>query len=570
MRVPLLGLLTALLLTFQLTAAKQIYRQPTKTRRNNGPAKEFVTLASDGRFMFNGSEFPLIATTAYWLPALNSVDDIDHTLANISAAGFNTVRIWAFNDVSTIPENGTWFQLIANGTTTINNGTNGLQKLDQVVQLAEKHKLFLLMSLTNNWNPQPTDSIVDSPIGFSARDVTNTTTRSRNVLSNDYGGMDAYVRGLGGAQEHDQFFRNETLIGAYKNYTTHIVTRYKNSPRILSWEIANDPRCNSSIPTSQMCDTSTVTFWHSNIAMHIKSQDPNHLVSSGHQGFFCPDCPKHFQRPTPPPQVSASPGVRRSIPKPLTKASLLKERKAWLKKARQVELAKRKPTEGGIRVRGRWTATSTTKRQDIGLGPAFDGSPGVDSEDIINIPQVDFGSFQLFPDQNTYGIPVDPTLPAFNQTLETGLGWIQKQAQAAQRNGKPIVMVGFGLVTQERSQSFVPFNSTQASFGPSQGSQGPSQQTFGVTDSQRDDAYSQWMLGALRSGITGVIHYQWGQGNLTVQQGTAVSTGSDQTGTTTGNDQTGFSPEDGYSVQGVGQPDFVQVVQQTTQTFGPA
>ena len=155
-------------------------------------------------------EFPLIGTTAYWLPTL-AQDDIDSTLGNISQAGFNAVRVWAFNglerlfrsglimadpfwsfpDVPTIPENGTWFQHINNdGTLTINNGTNGLQKLDTVVQLAEKHRLFLILSLTNNWNPLPNDSIVDYPINFTTRDTTsstNTTTLPRNFLSNQYG-----------------------------------------------------------------------------------------------------------------------------------------------------------------------------------------------------------------------------------------------------------------------------------------------------------------------------------------------------------------------------------------------
>ena len=69
----------------------------------------------------------------------------------------------------------------------------------------------------------------------------------------------------------------------------------------------------------------------------------------------------------------------------------------------------------------------TKRQQDIGPGSSFDGSQGVDGEDIINIPQIGFGSFQLFPDQNTYG-PVDPTLPAFNQTVQTGLDWIRRQA----------------------------------------------------------------------------------------------------------------------------------------------
>lgn len=74
-----------------------------------------------------------------------------------------------------------------------------------------------------------------------------------------------------------------------------------------------------------------------------------------------------------------------------------------------------------------------TKRQsdEQGVGPAFDGSSGVDTEDILNIPQIGYGSFQLFPDQNNYG-PDDPNLPAFNNTVQQGLSWIQMHAELGQ------------------------------------------------------------------------------------------------------------------------------------------
>jgi mannan endo-1,4-beta-mannosidase len=98
-------------------------------------------------------------------------------------------------DVEEIPENGTWFQLIEKGgRLTINNGTNGLQKLDKVMELAQKHGLYILLSLTNNWNPRPlTDNInVTDPLSvfrFGKRDITPGTNNSlpRNTLSNDYG-----------------------------------------------------------------------------------------------------------------------------------------------------------------------------------------------------------------------------------------------------------------------------------------------------------------------------------------------------------------------------------------------
>lgn len=103
-------------------------------------------------------------------------------------------------DVDTIPENGTWFQLIQNGTTVINDGPNGLQKLDKVMELAQKHGLYILLSLTNNWNPRPlTDSInITDPLSvfrLGRRDVTPGTNNSfpRGTLSNDYGAITVRV-----------------------------------------------------------------------------------------------------------------------------------------------------------------------------------------------------------------------------------------------------------------------------------------------------------------------------------------------------------------------------------------
>lgn len=111
--------------------------------------------------------------------------------------------------------------------------------------------------------------------------------------------MDFYVRHLGGPQEHDQFFTNKTLIEAFKAYTTKVVTRYSNHPNLLAWyvklsqpikstrlveihrELANDPRCTSSINASSNCVAQNITRWHSDIAQHVKQHDPNHMVGSG-------------------------------------------------------------------------------------------------------------------------------------------------------------------------------------------------------------------------------------------------------------------------------------------------
>lgn len=72
-----------------------------------------------------------------------------------------------------------------------------------------------------------------------------------------------------------------------------------------------------------------------------------------------------------------------------------------------------------------------TKRQTSqGVGSLYDGSYGVDSQDISNIPDIGFSSFQLFPDQQSYG-PDDPNVAPWQSTMQNGVSWINTQAQSA-------------------------------------------------------------------------------------------------------------------------------------------
>ncbi|KAG6335366.1 hypothetical protein ID866_3729 [Astraeus odoratus] len=522
----------------------------TKAKRNSSP---FVQINGNS-FTVNGGEFKYIGTNAYWLPVLNTDQDINNTLASIAAIGAKVVRVWAFNgltstiidlvwntdpspsDVDTIPENGTWFQLVKDGKLTINDGPNGLQRLDTVVQLAEQHGLYVIFSLTNNWFPTVNGS---SASIYSRGNKDETITLPRNYLSNDYGGMDLYVSQFG-LTHHDQFYTDPNVLNAFKNFTTQVVSRYVDCPSVFSWELANDARCNSTLPATSSCTTETVTTWHATMAQHIRSIDPNHLVSSGTQGYFCPDCPKLYPlNPTPTPQPSPAVGVKKRS-SPLTSKQILRNRAESRRRNR--EAAKRAGTlkEDGIRVRGRWAATAT-RRQSQDVGSAYDGAYGVDSQDILNIPEIGFGSFQLFPDQYSYA-PSDPSLSSYQNLVNQGVEWITSQAQSASAVGKPIVMSSFGILTQNNSADFVPFNMSTAA------------DPDGVTNEEQISAYTTWLDSGISLGVAGMIQYQWGQQNLTAETGTTISpgvTGISSTGATTGTtpstDTTGVSPNDGYS-----------------------
>ncbi|KAI6108978.1 glycoside hydrolase family 5 protein [Pisolithus croceorrhizus] len=525
------GGLAALLLSGLAVAAP-----PTAKRSSSS----FVQ--TDGAsFTVNGSNFRYVGTNSYWLPVLNTEQDIWNTLGNISAVGAKVVRVWAFNDVSTTPSNGTWFQLVQNGTVSINDGPNGLQKLDTVVQMAQQHGLYVMLTLTNNWYPSLSNSTGSS---LQSRGGTTEVTLPRNYLSNDYGGMDLYVHEFG-LQYHDQFYTDQAVLKAFQNFTSQVVSRYVNSPAIFSWELANDPRCGSTLPTSGSCTTETITEWHATMAQYIRSIDPNHLISSGTQGFMCTDCPKLYPlSPTPTPQPSPAPGAKKRSG-PVTTEQLLRKRAESRRLNRRAAKLAGKLKEDGIRVRGRWTATATRRQEAPEVGSANDGSYGVDSQDIMNIPNINFGTFQLFPDQNSYA-PNDPSLSSYQNIVNSGVDWITNQAQSANAVGKPLVMTAFGLVTQNNSADFVPFNMTTAPYATAD--------PYGVTNQQQTDAYSTWLNTSVSLNLAGMVQYQWGQQNLTAETGTVISPGltgitpsSGTTGTSQNSDTTGLSPNDGYS-----------------------
>lgn len=58
-----------------------------------------------------------------------------------------------------------------------------------------------------------------------------------------------------------------------------LVSRYRTSPAIFAWELANEPR-------STGCDTSVVTDWARSTSAYIKRLDSDHLVTLGDEGWF--------------------------------------------------------------------------------------------------------------------------------------------------------------------------------------------------------------------------------------------------------------------------------------------
>ncbi|KAF2404923.1 glycoside hydrolase [Trichodelitschia bisporula] len=212
----------------------------------NGSHSNFPRV--DGfKFNIDGKTEYFRGTNAYWLPFLAKSEDIDLTLDHMAEANLKVVRVWGFNDVGSIPTKGTvWFQSFITGSEpVINTGPDGLQKLDYVIDAAEKRGIKLIIPFVNNWE--------------------------------DYGGMAQYVRHYGGSLP-SEWYGSEPAQVQYRKYIKAVISRRINSSAIFAWELANEPRC-------QGCNTTVIAEWAAKTSKYIKSLDPHHMVAAGDEGF---------------------------------------------------------------------------------------------------------------------------------------------------------------------------------------------------------------------------------------------------------------------------------------------
>ncbi|EME85864.1 glycoside hydrolase family 5 protein [Pseudocercospora fijiensis CIRAD86] len=240
------------------------------------PPKPHTFVCTKGtKFQLNGEDFYFAGSNAYYFSFSQNRSDIEVGFRAAKEAGLKVIRTWGFNDKnSTYQPNGfpkyggegageteIVFQRWQGGKSVID-----LQPFDDVVSAALANDIKLIVALTNNWA--------------------------------DYGGMDVYTVNLGGPDPyHDDFYRVPAIKDAFKRYIKAMVSRYKNSPAIMAWELANEPRCGGdptrNLPRSPANDTNTggctpglLTAWKDEMSTYIKSLDPNHLVTTGSEGQY--------------------------------------------------------------------------------------------------------------------------------------------------------------------------------------------------------------------------------------------------------------------------------------------
>ncbi|OUM68451.1 family 5 glycoside hydrolase, partial [Piromyces sp. E2] len=153
---------------------------------------------------------------------------------------------------------------------TIEEGKIGLEQIDYMLYSANQHNVRLLLTLTNNWI--------------------------------EFGGMDSYTYHLGG-KYHDDFYTNEKIKNAFKNYVKTLLNRVNTYTGVAykDYVYTNEPRCSGSgrLPSSGKCTLETLMAWYDEMSTFIKTYDPNHMVTIGDEGFGLPKPDAYSYTPYP-------------------------------------------------------------------------------------------------------------------------------------------------------------------------------------------------------------------------------------------------------------------------------
>lgn len=146
-----------------------------------------------------------------------------------------------------------------------------LRGLDFVIAELEKRGMEAVIYLNNAWD-------WSGGYGFYLKECGYGDSPNTNVP----GGYSEYVNYCA------NFSREPKAIEMYYNYIKAIVSRknsitgrsYKDEPAIMAWQLCNEPR-----PFSKE-NKAAFAQWISGAAALIKSIDPNHLVSTGSEGYI--------------------------------------------------------------------------------------------------------------------------------------------------------------------------------------------------------------------------------------------------------------------------------------------
>ncbi len=243
----------------------------------------FVTVR-DGKFYRDSAEYKIVGTNFWYGAVLASEgqggnrERLSRELDLMQEVGITNVRVLASGEG---PDTVSSHVLpVLQPQPGVYNDTL-LQGLDYLIAELEKRQMTAVLFLNNAWEWS--------------------------------GGYGAYLEWAGcgpvpdwsdwGVAEryHCQFVKNDKAKEMAANHVRAIVSRvntvtgkpYSQSPAIMAWELANEPRAFARDSLTKAC----FAQWVEAQAKLIKSLDPNHLVTTGSEGIVgCEEDPDLFRQ----------------------------------------------------------------------------------------------------------------------------------------------------------------------------------------------------------------------------------------------------------------------------------
>jgi mannan endo-1,4-beta-mannosidase len=250
-------------LVFALLAA------PAAVSAADDPSARSFIKTSGTQFTVDGRPFFVAGVNNHYL-TFASQDEVTRVLDDAVVMGANVVRsflqpvigsldgsvatIWNWRieaDASDLAVKGTYLLYWdpRAGGIAINDGANGMQKVDFLIAEAGKRHVRLIIAFLDFW----------------------TYTGGAQRMRAWYGSTD----------KSRFFFQDPRTKRDYRSWVRHVVQRvspptglaYRDDPTIIAWELRNEG--NAQPEALRLA-------WTAEMSAYVKSLDPNHLVSSGH------------------------------------------------------------------------------------------------------------------------------------------------------------------------------------------------------------------------------------------------------------------------------------------------
>ena len=226
------------------------------------------------QFIKNGKPYHYIGTNMWYASVLGSEGEggnrerLCNELDHLKSIGVTNLRILTGPDAGSVLANPAK-PYLQTAPGVLNDTI--LKGLDFVIAELDKRGMDAVIYLNNAWDWSGGYGFYLKECGYG--DSPNT---------NEDGGYNRYVEYCA------NFSREPKAIGMYNDYIKAIVSRqnsitgrlYKDEPAIMAWQLCNEPR-----PFAKDNKEAFAT-WISDAAALIKSIDPNHMVSTGSEGYI--------------------------------------------------------------------------------------------------------------------------------------------------------------------------------------------------------------------------------------------------------------------------------------------